>query len=122
MTLKSKLKIENPITLLLSLFYIVVGIIFLSIFVVYNFLLNLGLIGVLSLITAYGMFRMKKWAVWLAVALFFIGITFGLFTLYDSIVLQTFQSAILFQVALIAYMILTLIVSIYVAANREKFE
>jgi len=123
MKLKLKLKVENPIMLLFSIFYAIVGIIFLSIFVTYNLqLLHLGIIGVLSLITAYNVFKMKKWAVWLAFVLFFLGTTFGAITLYNSIILQTFQGALLFHIALIAYLILTVVALIYVAAKRTNFE
>jgi hypothetical protein len=123
MTLKSRLKVENPAVLLFSAFYVIVGIVFLFIFAIYDLrLLNLGIIGVLSLITAYGVFRMEKWAVWLVAALFFLGITFGTITLYDSIVLQTFEGALLFHVALIAYLILTVVALIYAAAKRKDFK
>jgi hypothetical protein len=123
MTLKSRLKVENPAVLLFSAFYVVVGIVFLFIFAIYDLrLLHLGIIGVLSLITAYGVFRMEKWAVWLVAALFLLGITFGTITLYDSIVLQTFGGALLFHVAMIAYLILTVVALIYVAAKRKDFE
>jgi hypothetical protein len=123
MKLKLKLKVENPIMLLFSIFYAIVGIIFLSIFVTYNLrLLHLGIIGVLSLITAYGVFRMEKWAVWLVIALFLMGTTAGAITLANSIVNQTFGGALLFHVALIAYLILTVVALIYVAAKRKDFE
>lgn len=123
MTLKSRLKVENPAVLLFSAFYVIVGIVFLFIFAIYNLrLLHLGIIGVLSLIAAYGVFRMEKWAVWLVAALFLLGTTFGTITLYDSIVLQTFEGALLFHVALIAYLILTVVALIYVAAKRKDFE
>jgi len=121
--LKFKLKVENPIVLLFSIFYAIVGIAFLFIFVFYSFqLLHLGIIGVLSLITAYGVFRMEKWAVWLVVTLFFLGTTFGAITLYDSIVLQTFEGALLFHLTLIVYLIMTVVAFIYVAAKRKNFE
>ena len=123
MKLKSKLKVENSTVLLLSLFYVIAGIMFLSAFVIYGLqLLNLGIIGVLSLITAYYVFRMNRWAVWLVVALFLLGTTAGAIILGNSIVLQTFGGALLFHMALIAYLILTLIAFIYVAAKRKKFE
>jgi len=123
MPLKSRLKVENPAVLLFSAFYVIVGIVFLFIFVIYNLrLLHLGIIGVLSLMAAYGVFRMEKWAVWLVAALFLLGTTFGTITLYDSIVLQTFEGALLFHVALIAYLILTVVALIYVAAKRKDFE
>jgi hypothetical protein len=123
MTLKSRLKVENPAVLLLSAFYVIVGIVFLFIFAIYDLrLVHLGIIGVLSLITAYGVFRMEKWAVWLVAALFLLGITFGTITLYDSIVLQSFGGALLFHVALIAYLILTVVALIYAAAKRKNFK
>jgi hypothetical protein len=122
MTLKSKLK-ENSAVLLFSAFYVIVGIAFLFIFVTYNLqLLHLGIIGVLSLIAAYGVFRMEKWVVWLVVALFLLGTTFGAISLINSIVLQTFQGALLFHVALIAYLIMTVVALIYVVAKRKDFE
>jgi len=123
MPLKSKLKIENPAVLLFSIFYAVVGIVFLFVFVIYNLQFpHLGIIGVLSLIAAYGVFRMEKWAVWLVIALFFLGTTFGAITLYDSIVLQTFEGALLLHAALIAYLIMTIVTFMYVAAKRKNFE
>ncbi|MGQ9461058.1 MAG: hypothetical protein ACUVRA_07500 [Candidatus Bathyarchaeaceae archaeon] len=121
--MKSKLKIENPVVLLFSIFYAIVGIAFLFVFVIYNLrFLHLGIIGVLSLIAAYGVFRMEKWAVWLVIALFFLGTTAGAIILANSIVNQTFGGALLFHVALIAYLIITIVASIYVAAKRKNFE
>jgi hypothetical protein len=123
MKLKPKLKIENPAVLLFSIFYAVAGIALLFVFIIYNLWPpHLGVIGVLSLIAAYGVFRMEKWAVWLVIALFFLGTTFGAITLYDSIILQTFEEALLFNAALIAYLIMTIVASIYVAAKRKNFE
>jgi len=123
MTLKSKFKVENPVVFLFSVVYTIVGIVFLSIFVVYGLKPpHVGIIGVLSLITAYGVFRMEKWSVWLVIAIFFLGITFGATVLYDSVKLQKFEGALPFHIALIAYMIILLIAFIYVAAKREKFE
>jgi len=123
MKLKTKLKIENPAVLLFSIFYAAVGIVFLFVFVIYNLQFpHLGIIGVLSLIAAYGVFRMEKWAVWLVIALFFLGTTFGAITLYDSIILQTFEGALLFHAALIAYLIMTIVAFMYVAAKRKNFE
>lgn len=122
MTLKSKLKVENPVVLLLSIFYAVVGIVFLSIFVIYNLLLlHLGIIGVLSLITAYGVFRMEKWAVWLVVALFLLGNTVGITTLTLTSGWPA-DFGLLLQLPLIIYLIITWVISIYVVAKREEFE
>jgi len=124
MTLKSKLKVENPVVLLFSVFYAVAGAAEIFVLAVTNFTAppHLGVLGLLSLITAYGLFKMRRWSVLLVTALFFLGVTFSATTLYDSIILQTFEGALLFHVALIAYMIMTVVAFIYVAAKRKDFE
>ena len=123
MTLKSKLKIESPAVLVFSIFYIVVGVAELFVLVTSNFtVFYIGVLGLLNLFTAYGLFRKKRWSVPLVIALFFLGITFGATTLYYSIVSQTFEGALLFHVALIAYLFMTLVASIYVVAKREKLQ
>jgi len=123
MTLKSKLKIESPAVLVFSIFYVVVGVAELFVLVTSNFtVFYIGVLGLLNLFTAYGLFRKKRWSLLLVIALFFIGITFGATTLYYSIVSQTFEGALLFHVALIAYLFMTLVASVYVIAKREKFQ
>jgi len=123
MTSKSKFKVENPIAVLFSVFYIIAGAVEVSYLVIENFRFpHIGVLGLLSLITAYGLFKMRKWSVLLVIALFFLGITFGAITLYNSVILQTFEGALLLHTALIVYMIMLLIALIYVVAKREKFE
>jgi len=123
LTLKSKLKIESPAVLLFSIFYVVVGVADLFVLVTTNFtVFYIGVLGLLNLFTAYGLFRKKRWSVPLVIALFFIGVTFGATTLYYSITSQTFEGALVFHIALIAYLIMTLATSIYVIAKREKFQ
>lgn len=124
MTLKSKLKVENPAVLLFSIFYVVAGAAKIYILAVTNFTAppHLGVLGLLSLITAYGLLRKRRWSVLLVTALFFLGVTFGATTLYNSIIWQTFEGALLFHVALIAYMIMTIVAFMYVAAKRKDFE
>jgi hypothetical protein len=123
MTTKSGSKIENPVVLLFSIFYIAVGIAEVGYFVIENFAAppHIPVLGILSLITAYTLFKMKKWALPLVVGLFFVGITFGATTLANSFALQTFGGALLFHLALIAYMILLVIVSGYIVLKRENF-
>lgn len=123
MTLKSKLKIENPGALLFSIFYVVVGVAEVFVLVMSNFtVFHIGVLGLLNLFTAYGLFRMKRWSVSLVIALLFLGITFSATTLYHSVVLQTFEAALLFHVALIAYLLMTLVASTYVIWKREEFQ
>jgi len=124
MTLKSKFKVENPVVFLFSIFYIIAGATEVFYLVIEKFTAppHIGVLGLLSLITAYGLFKMRKWSVLLVTALFFLGITVGATTLYNSVIWQTFEDALLFHTALIAYMIMLLIAFVYVAAKREKFE
>jgi hypothetical protein len=123
MTSKSGSKIKNPAVLLFSIFYIAVGIAEIGYFAIENFAAppHIPVLGILSLITAYSLFKMKRWTVPFVVGLFFTGITFGATTLYNSIAVQTFGGAMLFHLALIAYMIILLIVSGYLVAKRESF-
>ena len=124
MKLKSKFKVENPIAFLLSVLYIVAGAVEVFYLAIENFAAppHIGVLGLLSLITAYGLFKMRKWSVLLVIALFFLGITFAATVLYNSVIWQTFEGALLLNIALIAYMIILLIAVIYVVAKREKFQ
>ena len=124
MTSKSKFKVENPVVFIFSVFYIIAGAAEVFYLVMENFAAppHIGVLGLLSLITAYGLLKMRKWSVLLVTALFFLGITFGATVLYNSVKLQKFEGALPFHTALIAYMIILLIAFIYVAAKREKFE
>jgi hypothetical protein len=124
MTLKSKFKVENPVVFLFSVFYIIAGAVEIFYIVAEKFDAppHIGVLGLLSLITAYGLFKMRKWSVLLVTALFFLGITFGAITLYNSVIWRTFEGELLLHTALIAYMIMLLIAVVYVVAKREKFE
>jgi hypothetical protein len=124
MTSKSSSKIKNPAVLLFSIFYIAVGIAEVGYFAIESSTAppHIPVLGILSIITAYTLFKMKKWALPLVVGLFFVGITFGATTLSNSLALQTSGGAMLFHTALIAYMIILLIASIYIVARREKFD
>jgi hypothetical protein len=124
MTSKLSSKIKNPTVLLFSVFYIAVGIAEVGYFAIENFAAppHIPVLGILSIITAYTLFKMKKWALPLVVGLFFVGITFGATTLSNSLALQTFGDAMLFHTALIAYMIILLIASVYIVAQRENFD
>ena len=123
MTSKTISKTENPTILIFSIFYIAVGIAEVGYFAIENFTapMHIPVLGILSLITAYSLLKMKRWSVPLVIGLFVTGITFGATTLSNSIALQTFGGAMLFHIALIAYMVILLIVSIYTVAKRENF-
>jgi len=123
MTSEKSNKIENPTMLLVSIFYIAVGIAEVGYFAIESFAAppHILVLGILSLITAYCIVKMIRWSVPLVVGLFVTGITFGATTLSNSIALQTFGGAMLFHLALIAYMIMLLIASLYIVVRRENF-
>ena len=123
MASKSSSKIKNPAVLLFTIFYVAVGIIEVGYFAIESSAAppHIPVLGILSLITAYTVCKMKKWALPLVVGLFLVGITFGATTLSNSLELQTFGHAMLFHTALIAYVIILLIASVYIVAKRENF-
>jgi hypothetical protein len=95
-------------------FYAITGIILLSILPVTRFPPHVGLIAILSLITAYSFFTKRPWTIWLVTINFVVVSTFALFTLY-SIGLTD----IVISLSLIAYTLLTWIVTIRIAVKRE---
>lgn len=123
MASKLSSKIKNPAFLLFSIFYFAVGIAELGYFFIESFAPppHIPVLGILSLITAYTIFRMTKWALPLVIGLFFVGFTFGATALFNSLVLQTFGGDMIFHTALMAYMIVLMIASVYIVAKRESF-
>jgi len=126
MPLKSKLKVEKPGVLMVCIFYVVVGGAEALILAFSNFRLpQVGPLAVLSLITAYGLIRMKRWSVLLVAILFFPAMTFGATTLYVSVTWRTFFPSLeilLLHLALIVYLILTFVAFIYVVAVRKSLK
>jgi hypothetical protein len=82
---------------------------------------HIPVLGLVSLITAFLIFKMTKWAVPLVAGLFLTGITFAATTLSNSLALQAFGDAMLFNLALVIYMILLLIVSVVLLGKRDSF-
>ena len=121
MASQTSMATKNRTTLMLSLFYIVTGIAQLVSFAIEGSgaPLHLPLLGVISLITGYLVFRMKKWVVPLVAGLLAVGLTFGATTLSSSLSLNGFGGAMLLHVALIAYMLLLIVVSVYLLSKRE---
>lgn len=123
MVSESRFNIKSPIVLLFSLFFIIGGVIEVGYWVIesYSAPPHIAVLGVLSLVTAYFFFKMKKLSVPLVIALSSIGITFGAITLNTSVMLQTFGGAMLFHIALIVYVVILLIAFIYTIIKREDF-
>ncbi len=121
-----RFKIENAGVALFSGFYAVVGCLLLAYLILTRFAAppNIGVLGLLSLTAAYGLIRMSRWSVTLVIALFFIGITFGTTSLYPSVVKETFNpnlEMLLFHLALVAYLVMTTLATIYVVSRRRRF-
>ena len=117
MSLASKLKMENMETIAPVAFYGLVGIIFLIMLPLSGFPPHIGLMGVSSLIAAYGLFKKRFWAIWLVVALFFVATTFTLYTLYYILVIDALATA-----GMIVYAVLTVIFTAYVISKRKPEE
>lgn len=126
MALKSKLKIESTPIFVFLIFYIIAAIGNLYILAVNGVaMVHTAIIAILSLLTAYGLYKMEKWSLWLVVVLFFIGNTFGLVTLYWSINGNGFAGstdALLLNLALIGYIIMTWLATIYIGAKKDKLK
>jgi len=126
MALKDKLKIESMPIFAFAVFYLLAAIWTLAILVVNGVsMVQTAIIALLSLITAYGLYKMQKWSLWLVVALFFIGNTFGLVSLYWSIAIDGFAGStevLLLNLALIGYVIMTWLATIYIGAKKDKLK
>lgn len=126
MGLKEKLRIESTPIFVFLVFYVIAAVGSLYVLAVNGIgMAQTAIIAVLSLMTAYGLFKMEKWSLWLVVALFFIGNTFGLVTLYSSIVGNGFAGttdALLLNLALTGYVIITCLATIYIGAKKDKLK
>jgi hypothetical protein len=118
MSLKSKLKVESVGMFAAFLFYAIVGVTCFAVLAIVDFsLVHIGIIGILSLITAYGLLKSRAWALWVVVALLFISTTFSAYTLYFA-----FEKDVLLDVSMITYLIFTWIFTAYTATKRKALE
>jgi len=126
MALKARLGIESTPIFMFAIFYVLAAVWTLGILASNGLsMVHTAIIALMSLVTAYGLYRMEKWSLWLVLGLFFIGNTFGLVTLYWSLVLNGFAGStevLLTNLAIIGYVIVTWIATIYVAARRDKLK
>jgi hypothetical protein len=113
----SKLKSVGIQTLAPTIFYGAAGIILLALLPFANFPPHIGLTGILSLVTAYGIFKKTFWSLWLVVALFAVATTLSLYTL----AVIAFTNVIV-GVSMVVYAVLTLLVTLYIALKRKPEE
>jgi hypothetical protein len=114
MSFASKLKTIGAQTLAPAAFYGAVGIIFLVLLPLADFPPHIGLIGILSLVTAYSILKKRAWAVWLVGILFAVATTLSLYTLYVIAFTNWIVSA-----SMIVYAVLTWIVTLYMILKRK---
>jgi hypothetical protein len=117
MSLGSRLKIESKSMLATSVFYAIAGIIFFVLLPMASFAPYLGIIGIFSLVTAYGVFRKRAWVIWFVVILFFVGTTFSAVMIYNIL-----QLDYLFGIGVILYLVLTWVFTAYAVTKRKVFE
>jgi uncharacterized membrane protein (DUF2068 family) len=124
--LASRFKIKRLDALLIAVFYLVVGAAEVAVLAISNFgLVTAGALAILSFIAAYGLLRVRKWAVWFVIALFFPQVVFGASTLYGSTMaylLYQETAFILLDALMIIFIFLSLISFVYMAAKRKTFE
>jgi hypothetical protein len=124
-SLTSRFKIKRRDALLLAIFYGVVGVLQLASLALDVRMMWVGILAVLSLVAAYGLFRARKWSVWLVIMLFFPQVVFGASTLYGSLALYSFNpevTLLLLEAALALFIVLSFISFVYVAAKRNTFQ
>jgi hypothetical protein len=117
MSLGSKLGIDNMGMLLASVFYIITGIVSIGVLPLANYPPHVGIIAILSLITAYGLLRKRSWALYPVVMLFLIGTILALYMIY-----YLFLADLFIGISMIVYLILTWIATAYTANRRTKLE
>jgi len=125
-SLVSRFKIKRRDALLLAVFHGIVGILQLAALALWDVrMVWIGALAILSLLAAYGLFTVKKWAVWLVIGLFFPQIVFGTWTLYGLVSLYSFSFdtiSLLLEVSMSIFIVLSLVSFVYVAAKRKSFE
>jgi len=118
MSLKSKLKIESTGMFAAFVFYAIVGIVCFAVLPIANFPPHIGIIGILSLLTAYGLFKKRVWTIWFAVVLFFSAVTCSVVMLYYYLL----QSDIFLGISMIVYLVFSWVFTVYTAAKRKTLE
>jgi hypothetical protein len=114
MPITYKLNIENKAIFTTSVFYAVAGILFLAWTVLANYPPHTAIMGMFSLIAAYGILRKRTWALWPILTLLFVATTFSAYMIYYAA-----ATDLILGLSMVAYLILTWIFTIYVAARRN---
>ena len=81
-------------------------------------MIHVGLLGLLSLITAFGVFKRKSWSVWSAFLVFCAGNAFAISLLLNPLTMETLE--ILSEIGLIVYLILVWVTMLYLSIKRRE--
>jgi len=117
MTMGLKSKVRSLGLLAALCFYIISGILCLAALALDFRLVHMALIGALSLISAFGLFMEKGWALWIITILFFTATTFSVCMLYYTIGSDLALSSIM-----LVYLFLTWIFAFHSASRKRAFE
>jgi hypothetical protein len=115
MALSLKMDKENMPSLASAAFYGVAGIAFQAIMAISGFPPHVGLIGIVSVITAYGLVANRRWAPYTVAILLFTGTTFALYT--AAVVYSTDMAT---AAGLTVYAVLTWIFTVVALKMRQK--
>ncbi len=115
MQLASKLKTQTPVSLATIAFYAIAGLFLLVLLPFSGFPPHVALLGITSLIAAYGLLMQRSWAKWLVAGLFFVATTFTLYTLYYALAIDAVTSA-----GMIVYALLTWLFTLIVVRKRNE--
>ena len=114
MSLITRLRRFNRVEIAALAFYAIAGIALFVYLPLTDFPPQLGLLGVLSLVTVYGIFTKRGWMPWLVFVLF-AGVTaFSIFTLYS-----VGFSNVSLGVSMLVYAVLTWIFTAYILLKRR---
>jgi uncharacterized membrane protein YecN with MAPEG domain len=117
MSLRSKLQTENIGMFAALAFYAIAGIVCLAVLPMANFPLHIGIMGILSLLTAFGLFKKRTWTIWVISVVFLVATTYSAYTLYYYL-----GRDLLLDVSTSAYLILTWVFTAYVVAKRKTLQ
>jgi hypothetical protein len=114
MSLASRLRIDSIGRLLTVAFYAVTGVILFAALPFANFPPHVAIMGILSLITAYGLFVKRSWSLYPVIMLFLIITTFALY-----MIAFLFTVNLILEAGAAVYLILTWLATIYVSTKRK---
>ncbi len=99
-----------------SVFYAIVGIVLLILLPMSGFAPHIGLLGIFSLVTAYGLFTKRTWSFWLVAILFISLTTFAVLMIYDVMATELLTTSVM-----IALLVLTWVFTGYALLKRKTF-